>query len=98
MSGIGGPPGNSYRANQYRVKRTFESLIENASSRREGLTALQSACKALIEKAEDGDTQAFREMADRLDGKPKQAIEASGPDGEPIRSSLTIEFVGTVPG
>jgi hypothetical protein len=31
----------------------------------------------LAEKAEQGDIQAIREVADRLDGKPAQAIERS---------------------
>ena len=31
----------------------------------------------LAEKAEQGDIQAIREIADRLDGKPAQAIERS---------------------
>jgi hypothetical protein len=31
----------------------------------------------LADKAEQGDTQAIREIADRLDGKPAQAIERS---------------------
>ncbi len=31
----------------------------------------------LTEKAEQGDIQAIREIADRLDGKPAQAIERS---------------------
>lgn len=38
----------------------------------------------VIEAAADGDAQAFKEIGDRLDGKPKQATEVSGPDGGAI--------------
>lgn len=95
--GSGAPKGNQNRANQYRIKRTLEKLLDEASSKREGLTRLEAACKAQLEKAEDGDTQAFREIADRVDGKPVQAVEASGPDGSPMQTHLTVEFVGPVP-
>jgi hypothetical protein len=36
---------------------------------------LRAIAERLIEKAEQGDLQAIREIADRLDGKPAQAIE-----------------------
>lgn len=88
------PEGNTNRATQYRIKRTLEKLIDEASSKQEGLTRLEAACKAQLEKAEDGDTQAFREIADRLDGKPKQQIEASGPDGTPMQTIVNFVTPG----
>ena len=33
---------------------------------------------------EAGDMQAIKELADRLDGRPAQILEHSGPDSEPI--------------
>jgi hypothetical protein len=36
---------------------------------------LRAIARKLFEKALDGDLQAIREIADRLDGKPAQAIE-----------------------
>jgi hypothetical protein len=90
---MGAPEGNQNRANQYRIKRTLEALVDEASTKREGLTRLQAACKALMEKAEEGDIQAFREVADRVDGKPKQQTEISGPDGEAIPMRTVVNFV-----
>jgi hypothetical protein len=84
VTSSGGQPGNKSRATQYRVKRTLEKLVSEASSKSEGLTKLETMCKAIIEKAEEGDTQAFREVADRLDGKPAQALEVSGAEGGPL--------------
>ena len=40
---------------------------------------------ALISKALTGDVSALREIGDRLDGKPAQAVELGGPDGGPIQ-------------
>jgi len=44
--------------------------------------ALHHVAKSLIKKAIHGDIQAIKEIGDRLDGKPVQAI--IGPEGEPI--------------
>jgi len=42
------------------------------------------ASEVCFEKAAAGDMQAIKELADRLDGKPAQFLEHSGPDSEPI--------------
>ena len=44
--------------------------------------ALRKVAKALITKASDGDVSAIKEIGDRLDGRPTQATEISGRDGE----------------
>jgi hypothetical protein len=45
----------------------------------------------MMRKALRGNVQAFSEIADRVDGKPRQSIEHSGPDGGAI--SLNLEDV-----
>jgi len=89
----GGQPGNTNRATQYRVKRTLESLIDKASSKREGLTRLEAACASLLDKAEEGDTQAFREIADRLDGKAAQSVSVGNEPGEEFVTKIVREIV-----
>ena len=37
-----------------------------------------------IARCEAGDMQAIKELANRLDGRPAQILEHSGPDNEPI--------------
>ncbi len=49
--------------------------IAAAQGKRHGLRHLAAK---LIRKAEFGDVQAIKEIADRLDGKPAQAVEMSG--------------------
>ena len=39
---------------------------------------LRAIAKKLLEKAEGGDMQAINCLADRLDGKPQQAVEMTG--------------------
>lgn len=55
---------------------------------------LDSLAEKLLINCDDGDMQALKELGDRLDGKPAQAIAVSG-DGEggSIKSHITIEFV-----
>jgi len=48
------------------------------------LKKLRQIARAHIEKAAAGDMQAIKELADRLDGRPAQILEHSGPDSEPI--------------
>jgi hypothetical protein len=92
---MGAPEGNTNRATQYRIKRTLEKLIDEASSRHEGLTRLEAACKAQLEKAEEGDTQAFKEIADRLDGKPSQAVDLGSDPDRPVIQKIVREIVRT---
>jgi len=46
----------------------------------------------LKEIAEQGDMQALKEIGDRLEGKPKQQTEHSGPD-DSTPTSIAIIFV-----
>lgn len=56
---------------------TSAVLVEDPATRRRRLDAI---AERLIEKAESGDIQAIKELGDRIDGKPSQAIEHSGGD------------------
>lgn len=46
----------------------------------------------LVKAAAAGDIQAIKEVGDRLDGRPKQAVEHGGPDGDDIPVSISIGF------
>ena len=45
---------------------------------------LRAIAEKLLVLAEQGDVSALRELGDRLDGKPKQQIEATGADDGPL--------------
>lgn len=55
---------------------------------------LEVIANRVVEAAADGDSQAFKEIGDRLDGKPKTTQEVSGPDGGAIPHSLTVNIRG----
>src|SRR5215468_11441928 len=71
---------------QQRDKIYREALRLELADMSEGidLKKLREIARTHIEKAAAGDMQAIKELADRLDGKPAQMLEHSGPDSEPI--------------
>src|SRR5262249_34057086 len=71
---------------QQRDKIYREALRLKLADMSEGvdLKKLRQIARAHIEKAAAGDMQAIKELADRLDGRPAQILEPSGPDSEPI--------------
>jgi hypothetical protein len=54
----------------------------------------QLAAEALLNKAFRGDVQAFRELADRTEGKPRQQMELTGAQGSPLLpAEMSLEQV-----
>lgn len=70
----GGQPGNTNAAKG----RLFEQAIKRAIASDDG-KRLRAAAEQLLDQAAAGELQAISMLADRLDGKPAQAIV--GPDG-----------------
>lgn len=58
-------------------RRAFANAVRRAVVQQDG-KALREIVDSLIVKATEGDVQAIKEVADRLDGKPKQQTELSG--------------------
>ena len=83
MATPGAQPGNrnAAKGSQFR-DALYKALIRYKSKTIKRKKALHHIAEALIDKAIDGDMPAIKEIADRLDGKPAQAI--TGPQGEPI--------------
>lgn len=50
----------------------FKELTEKGKGKKE---AKKLMAQAMIKKAKEGDVQAFKEIANRMDGLPKQTIE-----------------------
>lgn len=55
--------------------------------------ALRRIAQALINKACDGDMQAIKELADRVDGKVPQGIIGGDEDDNPLQLVTRIELV-----
>lgn len=89
---MGAPLGNQ---NAAKAKR-WEAAVERALARRANgqpapedvsdlIRGIDAAADAFVSQLFDAkDLGYFKELADRLDGKPKQQIEASGEGGGPI--------------
>ena len=54
---------------------------------------LNEVADKVIELAVGGDSTAIKEIGDRLDGKPMQSTEISGPDGDPIPVGVKVSYV-----
>ena len=87
------PIGNSNRATQYRLQREIEEALKGESAS-ESLEELRLILRAQVEKAKDGDTQAFKELMDRWAGKAVASTEISGPDGVALPVTLNVRFPG----
>lgn len=74
-------------------KRLTEALRRKlAEPTADGRLYAEALAECLISLALDGDISAIREIADRTDGKPTQAMELSGPDGGGIPSVLVVDL------
>jgi hypothetical protein len=76
----GAPVGNDNAARGAAFNGALRRQLAEAGKDRERLLEI---AEQLILKAESGDLQAIKEVADRLDGKAPQAI--TGPDGGPMQ-------------
>lgn len=61
-----------------------EMMAEYADDPKLGKKAI---AKAMVKKAFEGDIQAFKEMANRMDGMPKQAVDVTS-DGKALQPSV----------
>jgi len=77
------------KGNQFAVKdKRWQQAIDRALAKRckgDGIQALDDLAEKLLTKCDEGDMGALRELGDRIEGKPAQTIEASGPNGGPIQ-------------
>ena len=46
---------------------------------------MRRIAEKLLDMAAEGDVSAIKEMGDRLDGRPRQQIDATGAGGGPVR-------------
>lgn len=71
-------------------------LAENGEATPAMPGSLRHIARKLLERAAS-DTASAREVADRLDGKPAQAIIGGDEDDAPIQTVTKIELVGVRP-
>jgi hypothetical protein len=64
--------------------------IKEAESKENSVRSLRKIAERLLEEAANGNVQALKEVADRLDGKVPQGIENGDPD-QPFK--MTFEWL-----
>lgn len=64
-------------------KQWFDALRKQVVQR----DALDKIASKVVDAALEGELWAIQEIGNRFDGKPAQAVEVSGPDGDPIQLS-----------
>lgn len=93
MSQGGAPFGNNNAAkgNEWHLAIKRALARRGEGDYRKGLDKL---AEKVVEAAEEGDTKAWQDIADRFDGKPKQQTEITGADGKDlIPESIGIKFI-----
>ena len=97
MAERGAPVGNQNAAKGKRVREAILRAIGRAGGSIDA--GLDKACDRLVAMMADGATAddfkwAFEQIANRLDGKPAQALHVSGEDGGPVQvQSIEIKAV-----
>lgn len=88
----GGQPDNDNARRGAIVRAAIRKALANGDAA--GRDRLNTVVERMLSDAEQGDAGARRELFDRLDGKPVQGTEISGPDGEAQKHSITVTFGG----
>jgi hypothetical protein len=84
-------PGQSGNPSGAKREQKFRAALDRAVAQDDG-KRLRAAAEKLIDLASEGEAWAVKELADRLDGKAVQAVEASGPEGAGIPLSINVRF------
>lgn len=86
----GAPLGNTNGAG--RKQKLFDDHLRRAIAQ-DSSNRLRAAAEQLLTLASEGEQWALKEIADRLDGKAKQQIEATGLDDGPITHKIEMLII-----
>lgn len=87
----GAQPGNQNAAKGKEFRQTLKRVLA-----RRGETAtkgLEAVCEKLVDSALAGEAWAVKEIADRYDGKPAQAIIGGDADDPPVKVEGVVNLV-----
>jgi hypothetical protein len=92
---MGAPLGNQNAVKAKRWQQAIDRALEK-KSKAAGIEELDRLAEKFLDCVDAGAKDympGFSALGDRLDGKPKQQIEASGPDGGAIVTKIVREVV-----
>lgn len=91
----GAPIGNKNGAKGRQFLQALEMALDSKGGDKINpigrMKPLVQMSERLIEKAVEGDGFALKEIADRLDGKPRQALDLGSQPDNPIKIDSTID-------
>ncbi len=79
----GGQPGNQNAAKAKRWQKALERALAR-SSKKDVDAGLDSIADQVVAKAKEGDKEAWKEIGDRMDGKPAQSLTVAGDEDSPL--------------
>lgn len=73
-------------------KGIYQSALKRALARSKGTvdSGLNAVADKLVESALEGEQWAIKEIADRIDGKPPQAVNLGGQEENPLITRVLI--------
>ena len=80
----------------YLKGRRWRDAIDRALAKRSaasGIESLDELAEKLLTLADEGDLQAMKELGDRLDGKPSQALDIGSDPDRPLVQKIVREIV-----
>lgn len=85
------PQGNQNAAKA----KVWSAAIQRALDKRgvSRIEALDALAEKLLGKCDEGDLGALKELGDRLDGKPAQAVTLGGDADQPLETRVTVRYV-----
>ena len=92
---MGAPVGNTNAARAKMWRAAIERALE-ARGAGDRLAALNTLAAKLLDKAEEGDLGALRELGDRLDGKAAQSVTVAGDEEAPLVARIERVLIGAV--
>ena len=86
INSVGAPVGNT----NHKKGKPFQDALRRAIA--QNPQKVRNIVDKVLDLAEEGESWAVKEIADRLDGKAIQATEITGADGEPLQG-IQVTFV-----
>lgn len=88
---MAGNKNSGRKANEAVIRQNLLNILDEVDPSSDRKRMMKILYK-LVECAEDGKMDAINAIMDRVDGKPKQVSEHSGPDGGDIPVSIKVSW------
>ena len=89
MATSGGQPGNQNAVKGKLISDAIrKALVQNDAKK------LRAGVERLTDAFADGEPWAVKEVLDRMEGKPSQAVDIGGQADNPLKALIEVSFVG----